>query len=96
MNIPFELSNNALGELKSIVDSGRIPENYFVRITVKGGGCAGVAHSIGFDEKREGDKTFEIENLLFLINRRDFMHVVGLKVDFIDSDEERGFVLATT
>ena len=89
---PIEFSESALNEIKNIMESKKIPADYFLRIGVKGGGCAGVDHVIGFDTQHENDQVFDFSGVKVLILKKDFMYLMGTRVDFLDSTKERGFI----
>ena len=43
-----------------MTEDGFNPENDFVRVGVKSGGCSGLSYDLNFDkEKAEGDQVFE-------------------------------------
>lgn len=90
--IPFQLSNTASAELESIWVSKKIPDGYGVRIGIKGSGCAGVNYVIGFDQATPEDKIYQEKNMPFFIAKKHLLYISGLKIDFIDTPEERGFV----
>ncbi len=89
--LPFLLSASALNELESILLSKKIPEGYGVRLGIKGSGCAGVSYVIGFDTVTEGDKIYRSDTLVFLIAKKHLLYISGLSIDFMDTNEERGF-----
>ena len=91
-DLPFQLSSSALNELESILLSKKIPEGYGVRLGVKGSGCAGVNYVIGFDQATPDDKTYRKGTLEFFVAKKHLLYISGLSIDFIDSNEERGFV----
>jgi iron-sulfur cluster assembly protein len=90
--LPFQLSASALSELESILLSKKIPEGYGVRLGIKGSGCAGVSYVIGFDTPAEGDKLYQSGKLHFVVARKHLLYISGLVIDFVDTNEERGFV----
>ncbi|MDB5258208.1 MAG: Iron-sulfur cluster assembly accessory protein [Chitinophagaceae bacterium] len=90
--LPFLLSASALDELESILLSKKIPEGYGVRLGIKGSGCAGVSYVIGFDTASEGDKIYPNGKLHFLVAKKHLLYISGLSIDFVDTNEERGFV----
>ena len=71
-----------------------IPEGYGLRIGVKGGGCAGVSFFIGFDQNKPTDDIFFVSDFQVFIEKKHFMHLLGVKVDFINSETERGFLFS--
>ena len=90
--LPFLLSEAASNELESILLSKKIPAGYGVRLAIKGSGCAGVSYSIGFDTPDDTDKIYHQEKLTFFISKKHLLYISGLSIDFIDTNEERGFV----
>jgi iron-sulfur cluster assembly protein len=92
MKLPVEVTDKALEEILSIINSKNIPQGYHLRIGTKGGGCSGVTHYLGFDEKSADDLIFEHESIVILIKKKDFMHLIGMKLTFVDGIDARGFV----
>lgn len=93
MKLPVDISKSALQEVKTIMENKGIPDNYMLRIGVKSAsGCAGVDYQLGFDEASSGDETFEHDGVRILVSKKDFMHLLGVKVDFITDSEVSGFV----
>ncbi len=90
--LPFLLSASALSELESILLSKKIPEGYGVRLGIKGSGCAGISYVIGFDTPSEEDRIYENGNLYFVVAKKHLLYISGLAIDFIDTNEERGFL----
>lgn len=90
--VPISISENALVEIKKIISLKNIPVDYGLRVGVKGAGCAGVSYLIGFDNKKETDEEYLIEGISVFIEKKHFMYVIGLKVDFVNEAEQRGFV----
>jgi iron-sulfur cluster assembly protein len=90
--LPFLLSASALSELESILLSKKIPEDYGVRLGIKGSGCAGVSYVIGFDTVSKDDKIYQGGKLNFFVAKKHLLYISGLSIDFIDTNEERGFI----
>ena len=69
-----------------------VPAGYCLRVGVRGAaGCAGVAYLIGFDLAKEGDNTYEIEELPVLMAKKDALYLAGVTVDWLERETERGF-----
>lgn len=81
-----------MDEIKNIIQNKNIPANYGLRIGVKGAGCSGVSYLIGFDLKKENDEEYAIEGTPVYIEKKHLMYVVGLKIDFVEESDERGFI----
>lgn len=90
---PVKFSDFALKEIKEILHRKNVPEGYGLRIGVRGGGCAKPSLFIGFDQPKDQDDIYEEHGFQLLIDKKHLMHLLGVQVDFVDSDTERGFLL---
>lgn len=78
--------------IQQVMDSQSVPDDYFLRVGIRGGGCGSMGYILGFDSKKEEDKEYEVEGLKVLIDQRHSMYVLGMEVDFVENEEVRGFV----
>ena len=85
--IPINITNNAIKQVNKALTIKGIPENYFLRIGLRGGACS-ATYFIGFDKMEDLDDLYEIENLniKLLIKRPHLMYLIGIELDF----EEEG------
>ncbi len=90
--IPFNLSEAALAEITSIYHSKNIPEGYGLRVGIRGGGCSGISYLFGFDNKQDSDEVFEANGIPVYIEKKHFMYVTGLNIDFENGTHARGFI----
>ncbi|MEK7670070.1 MAG: iron-sulfur cluster assembly accessory protein [Bacteroidota bacterium] len=87
------ITPRAAQEVRKIKADNNIPENFALRLGVKGGGCSGMSYVLAFDEKpREGDKTFELEGLTVNVDSKSLLYLSGITLDFNDGLNGRGFV----
>jgi iron-sulfur cluster assembly protein len=91
MLIPIEITEKAKEEIKNIMANKNIPSDYHLRVGVKGGGCGGVAYNLGFDTPKAGDEHFAIDGIPVLMEKRHVMFLMGMRVDFYEGTEARGF-----
>lgn len=91
MLTPISISEKAEAEIKNIIQHKNIPLDYFLRVGVKGGGCGGMSFALGFDKPKEEDQKFEINGIPVLIEKRHYMFLMGMQIDFFEGDEARGF-----
>jgi iron-sulfur cluster assembly protein len=89
---PVKLSKQAQQEIQQIFDQKKIPDGFGLRLTVVGGGCAGVSHKLGFDQKTETDLSYTEYGFEIIIAKKDLMHLLGKRVDFVETTDKRGFV----
>ncbi len=90
--IPFNLSEAALAEVLTIFQTKNIPDGYGLRVGIRGGGCSGISYLFGFDQKQETDEVFEVSEIPVYVEKKHFMYVAGLNIDFEDGTHARGFI----
>ena len=93
----IHLSERAAGELKAIVDqeieAKHITPQTGLRLILQGGGCAGFAYRMGFDEnRRPGDKVFRAGGIDIVVDTRSYLYLKGTEIDFQDDPMGKGFV----
>ncbi|MEM6831007.1 MAG: iron-sulfur cluster biosynthesis family protein [Bacteroidota bacterium] len=91
MEAPVEITERALEEIKHILKNKGIPEEYGLRIGVKGAGC-GVAFKLGFDKKKETDEEYFVEGIQVLVQKKEMMFLIGKKIEFYEESDGRGFL----
>ena len=91
MLIPIKITGKAQEEIKNIMANKNIPKDYSLRVGVKGGGCGGMSYLLGFDKPKEGDQHFVIEDIPVLIEKKHYMFLMGMQVDFYECADTRGF-----
>ena len=91
MEIPIDISERAIAEVKNILQNKGIPSDYGLRIATKGMGC-GVGFKLGFDKKKETDEEYFLEGVQVLIQKKEMLFLAGRKIEFYDESDGRGFV----
>lgn len=93
MKNPIEITEKAIEMVQQIMGKKGIPENYCLRVGVKGGaGCFGVNYVIGFDKSDENhDMIYDISGVKLIIAKRQLMFVMGVTLDYIIDGEKAGF-----
>ena len=89
---PVTISEKAATEIRKIMESKNIPENYSLRVGVRGGGCGGVSLMIGFDKKKDSDLSYSIDGIPVLVDKKHTMYIIGKEVDFYEGADARGFM----
>lgn len=91
----FYITNTAVGEIKNIIKTQNVPDDYYLRIATQSGGCSGVQYVLGFDNHTpevEKDKSYLIEDTAIVIDRKSLFLLEGITIDFIEQENARGFV----
>jgi iron-sulfur cluster assembly protein len=92
--LPVKFSEEAKKEILSLLATAQIPSDHYLRIGTEGGGCAGVRFVIGFDEMKKNDRLDTSGEFAILFAQKDFMHLLGKRIDFLENGTERGFVFS--
>lgn len=89
---PVTLTDGAVTELKKVrAAQTEIPEDYALRVGVKGGGCSGFSYVLGFDAVDENDNVFESNGMRIAMNKAHAIYLLGMEVDFVQGLDNRGF-----
>ena len=87
---PVTISLKAAAEIRKIMQTKNIPDDYGLRVGAKGGGC-GVTLIIGFDKKKDSDHSYMIDDIPVYVDKKHTMYIIGKEVDFYEGEDARGF-----
>jgi iron-sulfur cluster assembly protein len=88
---PITLTEGAVKELNRIRTDQGIPEEFGLRVGVKGGGCSGFSYILGFDEQKDNDETYQIKGIKVLMQKSHAIYLIGMEIDWQDGLNNRGF-----
>ncbi|UCG53038.1 MAG: iron-sulfur cluster assembly accessory protein [Candidatus Latescibacterota bacterium] len=88
------VTENAVAAIReAMVGDNLPPEETYLRVAVKGGGCSGLSYELGFDtEKQVGDVEIEKDGIRVLIDLKSQVYLAGTTLDFTSGLNGRGFV----
>lgn len=87
------ISERAASEVKTIIQQQSLPENTYLRVGVKGGGCSGFSYTLDLtDSVGENDEVFDIHGVKVICDSKSYLYLNGVSVDFKDEVMGRGFV----
>ena len=89
---PVSFSENAVKEIKRLMNAENISANKYLRIGVKGGGCSGLTYVLEFDKTTDEDQMFEVDGIQVAMNKTHGLYLFGMEVDFPEGLDARGFV----
>ena len=90
--LPVQLTEGAIKEVKHLLKEMNLPEGHGLRLGVKGGGCSGFSYLLDFDQSKESDNVYSIEDVKVMIDKSQEMYLFGTILDFKLGLENRGFV----
>lgn len=86
------ITEKAKTKLISFRSESNFGENAFVRVGVEGGGCSGLSYKLNFDiEQKPDDKLFEDKGMKIVVDKKSFLYLVGMELDFSDGLNGKGF-----
>ena len=66
--------------------------DYFLRVSVVGGGCSGLSYKLDFDnESKPMDQVFEDNGVKVVTDLKSFLYLVNTTLDFSDGLNGKGF-----
>ncbi len=87
------ISERAASEVKTIIQQQNLPENTYLRVGVKGGGCSGFSYTLDLtDSVGENDEVFDVHGVKVICDSKSYLYLNGVAVDFKDEVMGRGFV----
>lgn len=88
------ITERAAKEVQRVIQENNMPEETWVRIGAKGGGCSGMTYVLDFDQNgpTEFDLTFEQHGVKVIIDKKSSFFMAGTTLDFNDGLLNRGFV----
>ena len=94
------LSREAAQEIKKVAQEQKIPGEAALRIGVAEQGCSGHGTSKSYylqleeGQAGEKDQVFESEGVKVLVDQQSLPYLTGLKLEFVETIEKRGFVFS--
>ena len=86
------VSDKAKQKIESILAEKNMGDDYFVRVSVKGGGCSGLSYNMDFDNVlKEDDQEFIDKDIKLVTDLMSFLYVCNTTLDFSDGLNGKGF-----
>ena len=78
----IQLTERAAKNFRRIREDEELNEEVPLRVTVKGGGCAGYEYVLSFDEPTKRDLTFESNGVEIITDRKSHIVIDGLEIEW--------------
>jgi iron-sulfur cluster assembly protein len=88
------ISEKAKNKITSLMAEAGIGDStdYFLRVSVVGGGCSGLTYKMDFDnELKPMDQVFEDKGIKLVCDLKSFLYLVNTELDFSDGLNGKGF-----
>ncbi|WP_207533155.1 HesB/IscA family protein [Desertivirga arenae] len=86
------VTDKAKEKIENLIQDSGLDSTYFLRVSVKGGGCSGLSYNLDFDnEEQPGDQFFEDKGVRMALDMKSFLYLAGTELDFSDGLNGKGF-----
>lgn len=88
------ISDKAKQKVEQLMRDAEIADklDYFLRVSVVGGGCSGLSYKLDFDnEQKPMDQVFEDKGVKIVTDLKSFLYLVNTELDFSDGLNGKGF-----
>jgi len=89
------LTEAAAGEIKRVMEAQKVAEDTVLRMSIAGGGCAGLQYTLGFqhDYAPKTDARYDQHGVSLVTRKKMALHLDGTTIDFQDGPMGRGFAI---
>ncbi|MEO6317133.1 MAG: iron-sulfur cluster assembly accessory protein [Chitinophagaceae bacterium] len=75
-----------------MVDGAMSEKDYFLRVSVVGGGCSGLSYKMDFDNTtKPSDQVFEDNGIKVVTDLKSFLYLVNTTLEFSEGLNGKGF-----
>ena len=86
------VSDSAKSKVEELKGEAGIGDDYFVRVSVVGGGCSGLSYKMDFDnESQPTDQVFEDKGVKVVTDLKSFLYLFDTMLDFSRGLDGKGF-----
>lgn len=86
------VSEKAKDKVSQLKKETGLSEEYFLRVSVVGGGCSGLSYKLDFDnEPQPNDQVFEDNGVKVVTDLKSFLYLCDTTLDFSDGLNGKGF-----
>jgi iron-sulfur cluster assembly protein len=88
------VSDKAKEKVEKLMQEAHIEgqPDFFLRVSVVGGGCSGLSYKMDFDnQSKPRDQVFEDKGVKIVTDLKSFLYLVNTTLDFTDGLNGKGF-----
>lgn len=88
----IHVTDKAGERIKQLMQESNYGSDYFIRVSVVGGGCSGLSYKLDFDNQpKPGDQVFEDNGVKVVTDLKSFLYLVNTILDFSEGLNGKGF-----
>ena len=88
----IQISDIAKDKITELKTGAGLGEDYFLRVSVVGGGCSGLTYKMDFDnESQPNDQVFEDNGTKLVTDLKSFLYLCGTILEFSRGLDGKGF-----
>lgn len=91
IKVPVNFTDAAVAEVKRLMNEESFDKGKFLRVGVKGGGCSGMTYVLDFDNRKDNDTIYEIDDMPFIIDNSQGIYLFGMEINWEGGLNSRGF-----
>lgn len=89
----IQVSETAAKRIASLKTEDKAPENAFLRVRVKRGGCSGFSYKMEFDTQiQDKDKSFGDGDSRLVVDDQSLLYLIGMVLDYEGGLNGKGFI----
>ena len=87
------VSERASEKVRALMSEAKVSTSeYFVRVSVVGGGCSGLSYKMDFDnEAQANDQVFEDKDIKLVTDLKSFLYLCNTTLEFSEGLNGKGF-----
>jgi len=75
-----------------MAEDAKLDKDYFLRVSVVGGGCSGLSYKMDFDNvTKPSDQVFEDNGIKVVTDLKSFLYLVNTTLEFSEGLNGKGF-----
>ena len=88
----INISEKAKVKIEQLKQEAELNGEYFLRVSVVGGGCSGLSYKLDFDnESQPNDQVFEDGDIKLVTDLKSFLYLCDTTLDFSAGLNGKGF-----
>lgn len=91
----IQISEKAAKRIQYLKEEEGKPNDAFLRVEVKKGGCSGLSYKMNFDQEiNPTDQVFDQHGQKVVIDNNSFLFIAGLTLDYSGGLNGKGFIFS--